>query len=455
MRTLLKMIPRFKKLVRCSNLVLAIAAIGLGAISCDQFVPKESTATIEVTAKPRDARITCDGVDYGNAPVTIENLEPGRHLLIARKDGYNEKRMTVNLMENQTSSQKLELEPITGLVLVESEPSGADVTIDDSFKGETPLLIDDIGIGTYRLHLYKESYFPREFTLKINDRVPQHVETELTSDSAALSIDSTPEGAKVKVNGSSVGETPYNMERVKTGEATVEITADGYMPYQQELNIKAGEEYNVDADLVPVPGGLTVYSVPEKANVYIDDERRGETPLSLTNLNVGTYDVRVEKKGYESQERSVDLSPGAKKVSEFRLESNSGKIMLETEPAGVKVYLDGEYVGRTEADENDVISETLEIDMVEQGTHRLNLQRKGYDYKPKRIKVRKNQVLSLHEKMNRLFIPDTVVRTGDGSGGTYQGILLRRHSNGDIELETRPGVIIKIERDEIKSIDSL
>jgi len=437
-------------------MALALGIFSMLALtSCEQFAEQTPSGIIKVVANPTDANITCDGVDYGNAPVTIEGLAAGRHLLVANKDGYYEKRMTINLLESQETTQKIELEPITGLVLVESTPVSADVTIEGAFKGKTPLLISDIGIGSHRVKLYKESYFPRELTLKISDRTPQHIETTLTSDSASLTIESSPSGAAVTVNGSSVGKTPAEVERIKTGETTVEISLSGYMPYQQELRLRAGEEHSVDANLVPLPSGLTVYSVPDNARVYINDQLRGETPLTMTNLNVGSYGIRVDKKGYEPQSRSIELNPGARRIEEFRLNSNSGKIVLVTEPARVKVYLDGDMVGSTEAKENEVISEPLEIDMVEEGAHRLNLSRKGYDYDPKTLRVRKNQIVSLHEKMNRLFVPDTIVRTGTGSGDVYRGILVRRHPNGDVELETRPGIIVRIEKDDIESVGSL
>jgi len=51
--------------------------------------------------------------------------------------------------------------------------------------------------------------------------------------------------------------------------------------------------------------------------------------------------------------------------------------------------------------------------------------------------------------------PITLVRTGQGSAGTYRGILLRRHPNGDIDLETRPGIIVTIPAGEIQSVSAL
>ncbi len=437
--------------------MLASLALGLAMLSsaCGRIGAQDDAGVIRVVTNPADATVFCNGVDYGSAPVTIEGLSSGQHLLVVRKDGYRDVRTTVNLLQDQQTTQRLELEPVMGLVLVESEPEGADVTIDDSFKGRTPLLIDDIGLGTYSLRVFKDSYFPRELTLRVRDRIPQHMSIELPADSAQLNVFSEPSGGRVIVDGASMGTTPLEIDRIRTGSVTIEIARDGYLPHQQEVRLRAGESYNIRADLVPLPSGLTVYTVPEGARVYINDDYKGEAPITVEDLAVGTYDIRVQKRGHESSRRSIDLSPGASRIEEFRLRSVSGRIVLVTEPANVRVFLSGEEVGVTEPGDSEVISEPLEIDMVEQGTHRLQLMRRGYHHDPKTVEIERNEILSLHERMERLFIPDTIVRTREGAGGVYRGVLLQTHPNGDVDIETRPGIIVTIPYREIRSIDSL
>ncbi len=439
--------------------IVMVVALALGSVAllpaCGRIGAQDGSGSIRVVTNPADATVFCNGVDYGSAPVTIEGLPSGQHLLVVRKDGHREMRTTVNLLQDQHSTQRIELEPMMGLVLVESEPEGADVTIDNSFKGRTPLLIDDIGLGTYSLRVFKDSYFPRELTLRVRDRIPQHISIELPADSAQLNVYSQPSGGRVIVDGASMGVTPLEIDRIRTGSVTVEISRDGYLPHQQEVRLRAGESYDIRADLVPLPSGLTVYTVPDGARVYINDDYKGETPVTVEDLVVGTYDIRVQKRGYESSRRSIDISPGASRIEEFRLNSVSGRIVLVTEPANVRVFLGGEEVGVTEPSDSELISEPLEIDMVEEGSHRLQLMRRGYHHDPKTIDVARNDVVTLHERMERLFIPDTIVRTREGAGGVYRGVLLQTHPNGDVDLETRPGIIVTIPHGEIRSIESL
>ncbi|MDR7452302.1 MAG: PEGA domain-containing protein [Armatimonadota bacterium] len=60
---------------------------------------------------------------------------------------------------------------------------------------------------------------------------------------------------------------------------------------------------------VPSTASLTVQSTPAGADVFMDDERVGKTPLTLKQLRPGSYVVRVARKGYVATSKKVDLKP--------------------------------------------------------------------------------------------------------------------------------------------------
>ncbi len=438
------------------NSILGIAGVALlvlAAGGCDRARP--DTGSIEVITDPEGAHVYINGESKGVSPVKIRNLPAGSHLIQASRSGYRDIYSTVHLFEGQSVLHEIKMEPLRGLLLVETDPPGAEVILADSYRGETPLLVSNLPLGTYRMRLQADGHFPRELTVHLDRRTPKHVSTELPVDAATLVVRSTPEGGTVRIDGSSYEETPTRIERVRTGEVLVEISLDGYLPYQREMRLRSGEEYRLDATLIPLPGGLTVSTVPPEARVYLDGEYKGESPLSLTDLSVGTYTIRVERAGYAEQTRSVELESGDRSIAEFRLERDSGTIVLVTEPAEVTVYLSGENRGRTEAGRSDLLSEPFTIDYVVAGSHRLQLMREGYRHEARTVDVEANQTVSLHERMERLFIPDTVVRTGDRRGDVFRGVLIRTHPSGDIDLETRPGIIVTLSAEEIQSVEPL
>lgn len=66
---------------------------------------------------------------------------------------------------------------------------------------------------------------------------------------------------------------------------------------------------------VPV-GVLFVESAPRGARMYVDGKLEGTTPQAVTSLPEGQVHVRLEKDGYDSWEKTVDVHPT--KTTEFR-----------------------------------------------------------------------------------------------------------------------------------------
>ncbi|MBN1670004.1 MAG: PEGA domain-containing protein [Kiritimatiellae bacterium] len=409
---------------------------------------------IYVATEPAGAVVALDGVAHGATPTTVEQVAPGRHLVVVRKEGYGEARRTVSLAPGQKAAVDLKLEPILGLVLMQAKPA-AEVEMEGVYLGKTPLFRTDLPLGEHRLKFSAEGYQSKEVAVTVSDRTPQKVAVELPSDSGIIAFTSSPAGATVTINGARRGTTPCTVDRVARGQADIEVAYAEYAPHRQKIDVLAGETYTVDAQLKPLPGTLKVVSIPTKARIYLDNEFRGETPLSLTDLKPGEYRIRAEKAGHEADARTIRVRRARETTEEFRLARNSGVIVVVTEPAGVKVYLDGALRGTTQAGQSELVSEPLEIALLQRGNHVLQLARDGYSYRPRTLVIKGTELVNLHEKLTRIFAPDTLVRTGPGAHEVRSGVLVRKHPNGDIEIEVRPGIIEKIDGEKVYSVEPI
>jgi hypothetical protein len=117
-------------------------------------------------------------------------------------------------------------------------------------------------------------------------------------------------------------------------------------------------------------GRLVVRSTPAGANVTVNGEWRGRTPLSLDELTFGKYVVRVVSEGYRVQREEVALSAAdAARTLSFRLErtpapaaarrpapaqsapreqtSFTGSVYVDSRPQGARIYIDGKDYGTT------------------------------------------------------------------------------------------------------------
>jgi hypothetical protein len=409
-----------------------------------------ATAQLRVVTTPEGAEILCDGVVRDLSPTTVQNLTPGSHLVVARKEGFREARRTVTVMEGQKAAVELKLEPLLGLVLVHTQPPGAEVHVNGAFRGQTPVAIPDFPMGVSRLKLVHPGFFEKEVELNVVDRTPQYVNVSLVADSVTVRFTSNPTGSSVLINGATRGETPCEVAQIPSGEIEIEIRSAGFEPYREKVSLKAGDVYEVDARLHASPGSLQIVTLPEKARVYVENQLRGDSPVLLENISPGDYRVRVEMEGFETVARTVRVAPTDRTIEEFRLASNSGAILLISEPPGARVFVDGKECGATRASAAGLISEPLRVDRLPRGEHTLQLTRTGYSYAAKRIRIEADKVLNLHEKMTRLFIPDIRLQIkGATEVQVVTGVLLEEKPDGSLVVEVRPGVIVPYPRAEI------
>jgi hypothetical protein len=67
-------------------------------------------------------------------------------------------------------------------------------------------------------------------------------------------------------------------------------------------------------------GSLHVASRPSGAQVFVDDNLIGTTPLLLSNVAAGSRRLRIELSGYKSWTGSVQIEPGARRPVSASLE---------------------------------------------------------------------------------------------------------------------------------------
>jgi hypothetical protein len=355
------------------------------------FQKEVPTGEVFVMTQPQDAVVEVNGEVLGTTPLQ-EDVPSGTLLMQIRKEGFEDYWTTLNLATGQRVIEEVQLTPVKGLVLIRSTPPGATVHIGEVSAGTTPLALHDLGRGSYRARLQMDGFDTKEIQFQVEDRIPKALDVDLISNSGVLVVQTSPSGATVFVDGRNEGTTPLSLDRIGRGERDISIQLDGYEPMRRTVMIEPAATTRAEFDLTPLPGGLNVLTMPEDARVYLDGELVGNSPLRLTDIEPGTYLVRVEARGHADASRTVRIGEGERKIEEFRLERNSGTLQLITRPANVRVSINGEYMGTTQraTDGSDVISRPLQIDMLSQGSHTLQLVREGYTFATKRFFIRKD-----------------------------------------------------------------
>ncbi|MEI8139485.1 MAG: PEGA domain-containing protein [bacterium] len=434
-----------------ANLITRLVMVTLvGFITLACFAQTEG-AKIAVSTSPDQATVFCDGIERGASPSSVSGLPAGAHLIAVDKDGYLPVQRTVTVSAEGKSVVDIKLEKPTGLVLLRSTPVGADIEINGAHRGKTPLLLTDLPFGKYRIKASSLGYLSRDVEFEIENRSPQLVSVSLTSDSAVLTVKTEPSGASVKVNGLSKGVTPCTIDRLPAGENELNISLPDYVVYRSKIKLLANQAESLDITLKPVPGVLSVISIPTGAKLYIDEKLCGQTPLTLDAMDAGSHVIRAELDGFAPETRTIDFQQGEKKVEELRLERNMGIIEVMAKPDGVKVFVDGSEQGMVMLGQDNPVARFSQDVAV--GDHVVSLRLKGYGTVERRVTIEKGKSVTLKEVLKRVFNADTRITLRNGDVMT--GILEQKLPNGDIKLETQIGIYKTIAELDIATIEAI
>ena len=164
---------------------------------------------IDVTARPEGAKVLVDGESKGLVPVSVFNLSVGKHLLRVEASGRRAIEEIINVSEGDFITKDYDLEQEKGLLLVKTDPEGAEVKLGGTSMGVTPLLLTTLDTDkTYALNLECIGYQTKRVNVALSGRTPVAVTEKLVLDSGVVECVTEPAGATVQVNGIVRGTTP-------------------------------------------------------------------------------------------------------------------------------------------------------------------------------------------------------------------------------------------------------
>lgn len=410
---------------------------------------------LDITSQPSGASVCVDGETRGVTPLTLMDIAPGRHLMSVSLQGFRTADEFISIEPGAFTQKNYELAAEKGLLLVRTDPAGAEVAVKGVSLGATPLLVTtlDAAGGPYQLSLSMNGYQRKTVPVVFEGRTPLVIDEKLTLDSGILEISTDPAGAEVIVNGVNRGTTPVTVERVPRGTASVVFKLNGFRDVTREVRVGAGDHINLAVPLKGRPSKLTVVTDPEKARVYVDDEFQGRSPADIPVLG-GRHRVRVELPGYAMSARFVEVPNGSHITEEFRLASIMGRLEVTTQPPGAEVWIDDKKVGVTRNPRAGAkTSFACAIEDLVEGEHTLVLKLKGYEEKRQHFEITPKKTTELKVALKRLFIPDIEITTASGS--IRKGVLVEQTIDGGYIIEVRPGVEQTIPGDDVKSAKML
>lgn len=243
-----------------------------------------------------------------------------------------------------------------------------------------------------------------------------------------VTIQSSPSGAAVRVNGDSIGTTPLLDHALRRGVYMFSVQAEDHFrtdtvvtleegmdpTLQFALQARPGAEEPPDEsdsasptppDSRPAPitsssdggdppqasespalGTLYVTSTPEGALVTVGETEQGRTPVSVSRLPVGEKRITLSLDGYESWSTTAAVQRDTTKRVQADLQARSGQLRVLARPWGT-IYVDGNLHAR----ESDVWYETS----MAAGDHRVTVVHPSLGQVVRDVQVRAGEETSI------------------------------------------------------------
>ena len=226
-----------------------------------------------IDSSPQGAQFQVDGKSDPSwiTPFTLADLSPGKHIVSVSKAGYSSDIRAVEVASGTKSSLIVHLAPVNALMVLNSTPPGANITIDGKSTGRVTPAQFAMEKGNHTVLLHKQGYLDETVTTDLAPaqnfpyapvlRALGNTEDmrtvgklnrlfgrggESTAGMASITIHTQPKGAQVAINQQVLDKTSPVGVMVGPGNYMVEVTLTGFKPVRKVVSLEKGGKAAID-----------------------------------------------------------------------------------------------------------------------------------------------------------------------------------------------------------------
>jgi len=201
-----------------------------------------------VNSTPPGAAVTLDGREVGVTPLAYDTLVSGYHLLTVDAKHYLDQDDNFQISDGEELVKNYDLIPNFATLNVIGSPEGADISLegDEKIVTKLPLTSQILNPGIYKVKCQKDGYRPFDDValLDLNDNDTLVINLERLT--GLLQVSSSPQGAKILLDGEEVGVTPAFLRDIPTGSHSLRFDKSGYDIAEDSLHIGVNELTNIN-----------------------------------------------------------------------------------------------------------------------------------------------------------------------------------------------------------------
>lgn len=272
------------------------------------------TGSLSVTSDPSGLPVTIDGTPRGETPLKLTlasgthrvevgsgSLTRSQHLSVARGGDAS---VHIGLPAPSAAAGAAG----TGALQIATEPAGARVWIDGEPRGASPLTVSNLKAGEHVVTVRTGSGEAVNRTVTVQEATMASLVISMNAPNAFasgwLAISS---GVPLQIfeKGALIGTTDTPRILLPAGAHELElVNADLGYRLARSVQITAGQTASVG--LKPPMGTLSVNALPW-AEVWIDGQRAGETPIGNFSIAIGRHELLFRHPELGEQRKTVTV----------------------------------------------------------------------------------------------------------------------------------------------------
>lgn len=300
------------------------------------------------------------------------------------------KEATVYLLKLRTAGapvQAASTQQRSGFLIIDSEPQGAEVWLNNESTGEVTPFRRKLAIGDevpYRLSL---PLYHDEAGMVTVDQPRKELQFALRPAFGSVTVTSTPSGALVFLDEKQVGQTPLTLDHIASGSHSLRFQAPQYAVERRNVSVADGQTANVAVTLAARFAEITVQA-PQGAVVTVDGDRKGSGTLSWRQSE-GLCDIVVSMAGHRDARRQLEVVAGRAQTVQLTPQPIYGSASVDSDLMDAEIWIDGKQYGVTPN-----VVERLLV-----GSHTLVLKKSGYADLQQQFSVEEGKEASLLVKL--------------------------------------------------------
>ena len=203
--------------------------------------------------------------------------------------------------------------------------------------------------GAYQIEAEREGYYPIAAPITVGDERNQAFQFKFAPLPGLLSIETTPTGAQLTVDGRPLGATPLTDVAVEAGRRALRFTHPRHQPLEMTLEVAGrSERQRLDAELLPNWGEVRYVTEPPGARIVIDGDDTGLTTPATAEILAGEHEVALTLAGHQSHRERILIAPlEQREAALIRLRQSDAQLQVSTRPGQAGVTIDGQYRGES------------------------------------------------------------------------------------------------------------